>query len=139
MTTLVSTVVRAALIDLEALDAAAAVPAQDMEDAIGAMNRMVRRWEASGLALGWSDVSAPDDTMPCPDEALDAIIHNLACRLSGYAHPNDFARVVEMARDGLADLRRDRLVEMLLTLANDLPLAERTGWWNIYTDSPVYR
>jgi hypothetical protein len=89
--------------------------------------------------MGWSNVSAPDDTMPSPDEAEDCIIHNLACRLQGYARPSDFSLVIEMARDGLADLRRDRLVEMPLTMTNDLPLAERTGWWNIYTDSPAYR
>ena len=137
--TLVSTIVRAALIDLEAIDASAAVPGQDMEDAIAAMNRMCRRWEANGLAIGWSDVAAPDDTMPCPSEAEDAIIHNLACRLSGYAHPSDFARVVEMAAQGLADLQRDRVVEMPLRSKSDLPCPEQGGVWNMYTDGPNWR
>jgi hypothetical protein len=139
MATLVSAIVRGALLDLNAIDAAAAVPGQDMEDAIAVLNRMIRRWEASGLALGWSDVSAPDDEMPSPSEAEDAIIHNLAVRLPGYAHPSDFGRVVDLAAEGLAELRRDRLVEMPLRVTNDLPCPENGGYWNIYTDSPIVR
>jgi hypothetical protein len=131
---LVSSIVRSALLNLKAIDAASAVPAQDMEDAIAQMNRMCTRWEASGLAMGWSNVSAPDDTMPSPDEAELAIIYNLSILLQGYARPSDFSVVLEGAQTYLADLRRDRLMEVPLRMTSDLPMPERGGHFNCITD-----
>lgn len=139
MTTLVSTIVRGALQLLKATDAAAATPPQDMEDAIIILNRMMNRWEASGLACGWSNVAAPDDDMPSPDEAEEAIIYGLACRLPGYAKPSDFQLVIQQADSFLNDLRRDRAVEMPLTMVSDLPGPEAGGRYNIVTDTPNWR
>jgi hypothetical protein len=33
---------------------------------IRALNLMMRRWEASGLALGWTDVASVTDDLPAP-------------------------------------------------------------------------
>jgi hypothetical protein len=110
-----------------------------MEDAIVVLNRMIARWEASGLAMGWSPVSAPDDEMTSPDEAEEAIIYGLACRLPGYAKPSDFQLVIQQADAFLNDLRRDRAVEMPLTIVSDLPGPESSGRWNIIVDGPAYR
>jgi hypothetical protein len=131
---LVSSIVRGALLLLKAQDAASAVAAQDMEDGIACLNRMCRRWEASGLAMGWSDVSAPDDAMPSPDEAEETIIYNLACRLPGYARPSDFNLVLDQAQSFLNELRRDRLVEVPLRMISDLPVSERGGHFNVISD-----
>jgi len=131
---LVSTIVRSALLNLKVIDAVAAVPAQDMADAIDILNRMCTRWEASGLAMGWSNVSAPDDTMPSPDEAELAIIYNLSTLLQGYARPSDFNLVLDGAQTYLADLRRDRLTEVPLRMTSDLPTPERGGHFNVITD-----
>lgn len=79
----------------------------DMQTGIAALNAMLRRWEANGLTLGWSDVSAPDEVMPCPAEAEEAIATNLALTLVpeyGEAPP---PVVVAMAARGLQDLRCD--------------------------------
>ena len=138
--TLVSAVVRKTLLVLKVLDAAASVPSQGFEDTVADLNRMMTRWEANGLACGWSNVTAPDDTMPSPDEAELAIIYNLAIlRANEYDTPSDFGLTVDLAKQYLSELRRDRLVEMPLRSSSDLPCPERGGVWNMYTDGPNRR
>jgi hypothetical protein len=137
--TLVSNIVRSSLLLLDAIDAAGAVPAQDFQDAVLSLNRLCTRWEANGLALGWSNVAAPDDVMPSPDEAELAIIYNLAVLLPGYARPADFGLVINQAKTYLAELQRDRIVEMPLRSRSDLPTPEQGGVWNMYTDRPNVR
>jgi hypothetical protein len=105
--TTVASIVRDALLHLRVQDAAEAVDAQAMQDAIRALNTMMARWEADGVSLGWTDVSAPTDTLPAPPEAEEAISYNLALRLRaryGVAVEPD---VIQMATDGLAALRAD--------------------------------
>jgi hypothetical protein len=133
----VSAVVRDAMLLLKAVDAQSAIPPQDCEDAIRQLNLLGTRWEANGLAIGWANVAAPDDDMPSVDEAELALIYNLAVNLIGYARPSDFGLVIEQAKKFLADLQRDRLVEMPIKLVNDLPISETGGHWNIYVDSAV--
>lgn len=113
--TQVQEIVRDALGHLRVLDGAGTISAIDMRDALRALNLLVRRWEANGLALGWSDVSEPTDTLPAPAEAEEALGYNLAVRLRArYGVPIE-PDVVGMAQGGLAALRRDRIVEMPLT------------------------
>lgn len=129
--TQVQEIVRDALGHLGVLDANGAVKAIDMRDAIRALNMMVRRWEANGLALGWSDVSDPTDTLPVPPEAEQALGFNLAVRLRPrYRVPLE-ADVIGMAAAGLSELRRDRIVEMPLALDS---CAIPCGTYNTITD-----
>lgn len=133
----VSQIVARALRLLNVLDAQEAPEASAAVNAIAALNAMCQRWEANGLALGWTRVTVGTDTMPSPDEAEEAIVYQLALRLNGeYGAPlsNDDKA---LAKQFLAELRRDRLVEMPLTLDSDAPMPWHGGRWNIYTDSPV--
>jgi hypothetical protein len=117
------------------IDARDSPSAEETSDAIAALNAMVTRWEANGLALGWANVDSSTDTLPVPLEAEEALANNLACKLAseyGKAAPQ---QVQQDARDGLAELRRDRLVSAPLTLVSDLPRSH--GLWNITTDEPV--
>lgn len=120
---------------LKAIDAASAAPAIDVQTGLEALNAMLTRWEANGLALGWANATLTDADMPTPDEAEEAIAYNLAVTLGPeYPEPSSWGEIKERARQGLAELRRDRLTEMPLRLASDLP--PTCGRWNIFTDSP---
>lgn len=133
---LVSQIVNRALRLLEVIDANQATPARDSQTAMEALNGMVTRWEANGLALGWSNVSAVDATLPLPEEALEAVTFNLAVRLAPeYPLPAALPGIVDLAKHLLSELRRDRLTEMPLRQNSDLPASERGGRYNIYTDS----
>jgi hypothetical protein len=121
--TTVASIVRDALLHLRVQDAAEAVDAQAMQDAIRALNTMMARWEADGVSLGWTDVSAPTDTLPAPPEAEEAISYNLALRLRaryGVAVEPD---VIQMATDGPAALRADVIANTYSRLSyDDLPV-----------------
>jgi hypothetical protein len=129
--TTVASIVRDALLHLRVQDAAEAVDAQAMQDAIRALNTMMARWEADGVSLGWTAVSSPTDTLPAPPEAEAAISYNLALRLRaryGVAVEPD---VIQMATDGLAALRADVIANSYNRLSYpDLPVGE--GWCGGY-------
>lgn len=116
---------------LGVLDVNQSVKAGDLASAIVALNGMMRRWEADGTALGWATVEAGTETLPAPDEAHDAIAYNLALRLRSEYRVSLDPDVVAFARDGLAALQRDRLVEMPIEQSLRLP---GRGGYNIYTD-----
>lgn len=85
-------------------------PPEDVATAIVALNAMMQRWEANGLALGWSRVSKPDDVLPAPEDAEEAIAYNLAVRLRPEYGATLEPDVIGMASDGLSLLRRDRII-----------------------------
>ena len=89
------------------VDAGEPLDANDSATAIAALNAMMRRWEANGIALGWSDVTLPADNLPAPPEADEAITYNLAVRLRPEYRVSIEPDVIQMATDGLALLRRD--------------------------------
>lgn len=127
----VQDIVSRALRILRVTDVNAAPKAADMKTGIVALNSLMRRWEANGLALGWSDVANPAEDLPAPPEAEEAITFNLAMRLRteyGTALEPD---VVRYADESLAALRRDRLASSPLRLRARTP---RSGTYNIYTD-----
>lgn len=127
--TTVADIIGDALGHLRVRDASEAVDPQDAADAMRSLNMMMRRWEANGMAMGWSDVTEPDDLMPSPPEADEAIGFNLALRLSGRYKPSLDPGLVQFARDGLSALRRDRMVEMPLEMDRSC-----AGVYNTYTD-----
>lgn len=112
----VQDIVRDALGHLRVIDANVPVKPIDMRDAIRALNLMVRRWEADGLALGWSDVAEPTDALPLPPEAEEAVGYNLALRLRARYGVQVDPDIVALASAGLSALQRDRIVEMPLVL-----------------------
>jgi hypothetical protein len=105
--TKVADIVRDALGHLREIDANEAVEAEDARDAVRALNMMMRRWEADGLALGWTDVTNVEDTLPAPAEAEEAIGYNLALKLRARYGSTLDQDVVQHANDGLAMLRAD--------------------------------
>lgn len=101
----------------------------DIATALTALNAMMRRWEANGLALGWTDALKADDEAPLPAEAEEPVVYNLAVRLRPEYGTSIDPDVVAMARDGLAILRRDRIV------ASPIEYANCRGAYDTRTDS----
>lgn len=126
-------IVRDALMHLGVMDAHEAVEAQDMSDGIRVMNMMLRRWEANGLALGWNDVSSPDDLMPSPPEADEAIGYSLAVKLRARYGVAPSPDVFQFANDGYAVLLRDRFIASPIRFKDHLPYGG--GAYNIYSDT----
>lgn len=124
----VGEIVQDALQYLGVLDAAAAPSAEDMQVSLRQLNMMMRRWEANGLSLGWNDVSNPDDDLPAPPEAEQAIGYNLAIMLNGrFKIPlNELLDVVQNAQSGYADLLRDQAVATPIRPILDAPSGD---WW----------
>jgi hypothetical protein len=129
--TQVSAIVRDALLLLGVQDATEAVSAQEMQDGIRELNKLCSRWEADGVSLGWTNVSAATDTLPAPFESEGAVAANLALALQPrYKVPLD-ANVVQQANDGLAALRADVIANTYSRISYaDLPMGE--GWCGGY-------
>lgn len=130
--TLVVDILRDALGHLRVADAAEALKADEARDAMRALNLMARRWEASGIAIGWQEVTSPDDVLPAPPEVEEALGYNLALRLRARYGGTIDADVVELARAGLADLAADvAATEFLRVEYDDLPAGtgQRDGCW----------
>lgn len=131
MATTASVVARALRL-LRVLDPKEAPEAEDFETACEALNSMMQRWEANGIALGWQNVSGPKEELPIPPDAEQVVVYNLALTLRPEYGATLDPDVVAAAREGLAELRRDVLVANPLVLRQRLP---RAGRYDIYTDS----
>lgn len=92
---------------IQVIDPLQAVKDQDMETAIDALNQMMARIEADGIAMGWSPVVSPSDDLPLPYESIQAITANLAIVLSGEYGVTALPNVQAMALKGMEDLYRD--------------------------------
>ena len=135
--TLASDIVTSALRKIGAVDASEAVNAEDFETAAQALNRMATRWEANGLAFGWSNITSPSDVITALIEAENALIYNVALEIAPeYGLPVS-GFVQQRADDELASLRRDRFVASPLYSTTDEPVSSGRypRGWNIYSDS----
>lgn len=127
----VGRIVTRALRLLRVVDATEAPEAEDMTTGIEALNDMMVRFEADGISLGWAAVTGPDEDIPIPHEAEEAVRFNLAVALRAeYGMPID-QDVFQRAADGLSALRRDVLVANPLALRSRLPAC---GRYNVITD-----
>lgn len=120
----VQTIINRALRLLGTLDANESPEAVDTQTAIEALNAMMIRWEADGISLGWSPVSAGSDTLPAPVEAEEAIAFNLAVKLRPEYGVTLAPDVVEFARQGLARVQADVYALDYSRLTLDLPDGE---------------
>lgn len=130
----VADIIRDALGHLRVIDADEAIEAGDHAGAIRALNLMMRRWEASGIALGWADVTAPEDVMPVPPEAEESIGYNLALRLRARYGATLDQDVIEHARDGKSALMADVASADAARLTYDLPRGDSEGGGDFFGD-----
>lgn len=127
MTTVAKLVTRA-LRMIQVVDPMQSVKPQDMAGGIETLNAMMARWEADGLALGWSPVSNPSQDVPLPPEAETAVAANLAIELSPEYGTEPAPLLVRMATNEHADLLRDQMVATPIRPILDVPTpASETG------------
>lgn len=107
--TKVADILRDAFGHLRVLDANEAVEAEDAASGIRALNLMMARWKANGLAPTWTDVASPADTLSMPAESIGAIGYSLAIRLQAQYGAVLDESLLKAAQQGIADLWRDRL------------------------------
>jgi hypothetical protein len=132
MTTALQIVTRALRL-IQVIDPQQSVSSLDYETSQTALNAMLRRWEANGLAMGWQDVDSPSDALPVPPEAEEAIAYQLALRLAPEYGISPMPAVVEGAAQFMNDILRDRAVEMPMRQTPDVPLP-----WAFYRRSGGY-
>ena len=128
--TTVSKIVARSLRLIQVIDPNQTVKASDMETAIDALNGMMIRWEADLLSLGWSPVSSPQDAMPIPVEAEQAVAYCLAVMLASEYGVSPLPAVVEFANSGYAALLRDQMVATPIQPIIDVPMPQD---WDIRT------
>ena len=137
--TTVSKIVARSLRLIQVIDPSQTVNDQDMETGIEALNAMVQRWEADLLSLGWSPVASPQDVVPIPLEAEQAVAYCLAVMLAPEYGVSPLPSVVQLANSGYADLLRDQAVATPIRPILDCPAPANWGqganslngsnWW----------
>lgn len=92
-------VITRALRMIGVLAAGEAASAEDAADALGALNDMLRDWEADGVSLGFAPLSSVGGALGVPDDALRAIKFNLAVELAPEYSTEPSPTVLNTARD----------------------------------------
>src|SRR5690606_29038401 len=101
----------------------------DVDTGMEALNAMVRRWEANGQSVGWSDVSNPSDELPSPPEVDSCIAYNLAIEIAPEYDASVPPLVAMRAGELMNDLRRDNEVETPIEPILDVPTPSPGGAW----------
>lgn len=120
----VGAVVSRALRLLRVIDQEEGPQPHQYSTAIEALNAMCARWEADGIAIGWVAVSNPDEELPAPDEALEAVAFNLAVKLRPEYGANLDPDVLDSARMTYADVLRDFAVAFPIRSRSNAPEPE---------------
>lgn len=112
---------------IQVIDARQPVRDPDMQSAILALNAMMRRVEADGVALGWQPVSSPSDELPIPEEAEQAVAYMLATLLAPEYGVDVSPVVAAGAAGGMADLLRDQMVATPIQPILDVPWTDNAA------------
>lgn len=124
MTTVAKLVARSLRL-IQVIDAVQPAKPQDMETAIEALNGMMVRLEADGIAQGWSPVANPSDELPLPDEAETPIAYLLAKQLAPEFGVMPSLLVLEGAAQGESALLRDQMVATPIRPIIAVPVPDR--------------
>jgi hypothetical protein len=130
-------IIKPALQKIRVTDSNATPDPNEVADAIACMNRMVMRWQANGTQLGYSPVSTPEETIPIPIEAEQAVIYNLALDLSSEYGVAPSQVVVNRAVEHLRELNRDQFVSTPLRSFGSgapLPGSSWASGYDVWTD-----
>lgn len=108
--------------------------ADDVADALIALNTMLRRWEAKGIGMGWTELSGASLNISIPTEAEEAVAYNLAIRLAPEYGRSVSQEVATIADDGYRALLNDAIP----TPRSDtgLPRSDTNYGYDIYGDWP---
>ena len=70
------------------------------------LNRMMNKFDAQGISLGYTNVSSPSDAITVADGAIAGLIDNLSIKLAPVYGHSIGAELVANAKDGLAAMRK---------------------------------
>ena len=84
----------------------AELEADEYQDAIFALNNMMLDWDASGLNLGFTEVSSLADDITVPTGALRGIIANLAIEVAPDYNGQITEGLANAASEGLKTIRK---------------------------------
>ena len=94
-----NTVIVDALQELLIQASEAPIEADEAQTAIRYLNRMMARFDAQGVSLGYTTVSNLGDEVTVPDGAYDGVVKNLALSLAKQYGATPSADLVAEARD----------------------------------------
>lgn len=121
---------------IQVINPSQAVSATDMQTGIEVLNSMLTRWEADGVSLGWAPSTAPDDELSVPDEAIEAVVYNLALRLCPEYGVQPMPAVIGGAQMGMAAIERDvRVQSPIINYSSGPAPANYATNYNILIDS----
>lgn len=129
----VGSIVARSLRLIAVIDAQEDVNDKDFQTAIEALNAMMVRVEADGLALGWYPVENPSEDIPVPPEAEQAVAYMLAVMLAPEYGTEPSVGVATVADASYRALQRDRAVAEPITQQPVVPTTY-SGKYNIYSD-----
>lgn len=75
-------IVKSALQEILVQSSEQPIEGDEFQDAVKYLNRMMAEFDAAGIALGYTQVSDPDDAITVADGAINGMIFNLAIRLA---------------------------------------------------------
>ena len=78
------------------------VEPEAMQTSIRYLNRMMSEWAARGMSLGFTIITNPADSVTVPDGALNAVVYNLAIKLSQQYDAPITVNLASSAKDGMS-------------------------------------
>lgn len=109
-----------------------AMSAEDDAAFLEALNAMLTRWEADGLAMGFSTLASASSTLPVPAEVDEAVAANLAVTMAPEFGRSVTPEVMVMATMGMRALERDVIKPRPVVI--DAPVSGGYGY-DINSDS----
>ena len=82
------------------------IESSEMSDAISELNDMMLELDADGIALGFTVITNPSDTITVPDGAIGGIASNLAIRLAPEYDEPISAGLFASAKSGMSAMRK---------------------------------
>lgn len=84
--------------------------ADEIQDGLTALNRMMNSWRLSGIDLEYLTETSVSDVFPYPDEDEGPVVYNLALKLAGSYGVQVSAETAAYAAEGLQQIRNKYLV-----------------------------
>ena len=108
MTETAFSVIKSALQEINVQASEAPLEQDEIQDGITYLNRLMSKFAAQGISLGYTKISSLGDEITVPDGALDGIVKNLAISLHPQFIESDAPinpLLAQQARDGLDAMR----------------------------------
>jgi hypothetical protein len=113
---------------IQVINTTQSVSDKDMQTGIRFLNRLMTRLEASGISMGWQNVTSPDDELPMPAEVELGIMYSLGIMLAPQYGVDVMPAVAAGAQTFMNDVMRDQMVATPIQPILDLPAPD--GWSN---------